>query len=181
MRGLELENLGIGALFVLAATVINALLGWYLVRTGRRHNSLILEANGLHVLTDSGTSLGVASGLGLVLWTGWKPFDPLFAIAVALDILCSGGRLVWRSIGGLMDYLEYHCVRFRNAGQRLMVEVHLLFPRETPVGEAHRQATALENELSACLSIPVDIVTHLESLEDHARVHRGEHYTGKPA
>ncbi len=201
MHGLELANLGAGTLFVLSATVINALLGWYLVRTGRRHNSLILEANGLHVLTDSWTSLGVVGGLGLVLWTGWKPLDPLFAIAVALNILWSGGRLVGRSIGGLMDYsdpatgrllrenldvicerlnVEYHGVRFRNAGQRLMVEVHLLFPQETPVGTAHRQATALEEELSKCLSIPVDVVTHLESLEDHARVHRDEHYTGKP-
>ena len=201
MRGLELENLGLGAGFVLAATMINGLLGWYLVRTGRRHRSLILEANGQHVLTDSWTSLGVVAGLGLVLSTGWKPFDPLCAIAVALNILWTGGRLVWRSIGGLMDYsdpetgrmlrekldgicgklkLEYHGVRFRNAGKHLMVEVHLLFTQATAVGEAHRQATALEEELSACLPTPVDVVTHLESLEDHERVHHGEHYTGKP-
>ncbi len=201
MRGLVLENLGPGTLFVLAATVINALLGWYLVRTGRQHNSLILEANGQHVLTDSWTSLGVVAGLCLVLLTGWKPFDPLCAIAVALNILWSGGGLVRRSIGGLMDYadpatgrllrekldaicgrlnLEYHGVRYRNAGQRLMVDVHLLFPQETPVGEAHRQATALEDELSASMAIPVDVVTHLESLDDHAKVHRAEHYTGKP-
>jgi hypothetical protein len=28
--------------------------------------------------------------------------------------------------------------------------------------------------------MPAEVITHLESLEDHAEVHSGEHYTGKP-
>ena len=194
--GLQLQNLGWGTLFVLAASIINALLGWYLVRTGRRNHSLILEANGKHVLTDSWTSFGVVGGLGLVLLTGWKPFDPLCAIAVALNILWSGGHLVWRSVRGLMDYsdpevgrrlrekldllcrelgVEYHGLRFRTTGSRLMVEVHLLFPYGTPVGDAHRKATELEERLPAALGLPAQVVTHLESAEDHQEVHREGH------
>jgi cation diffusion facilitator family transporter len=92
--GLELENLGWGTAAVLAAAMTNLALGLYLVRTGRRTRSLIVEANGKHVLTDAWTSFGVVGGLVLVLVTGWKPFDPLCAIAVALNILVSGGRLV---------------------------------------------------------------------------------------
>lgn len=61
MAGLQLENLGAGTLVVLAAGVLNAGLGWYLVRMGRRSRSLILEANGKHVLTDSWMSFGVVS------------------------------------------------------------------------------------------------------------------------
>lgn len=80
---------------VLAAAVINAVLGWYLLGTGRRVNSLILVANGKHVWTDSWTSFGVILGLVLVLVTRWKLFDPLLAIAVALNILWSG-HLIWR-------------------------------------------------------------------------------------
>ncbi len=194
--GLKLENLGWGTLFVLAASIINLLLGWYLVRTGRRNHSLILEANGKHVLTDSWTSFGVVGGLGLVLLTGWKPFDPLCAIAVALNILWSGGHLVWRSARGLMDYSDpeigrrleeqlqrisreldvaYHGVRFRTTGYRLMIEVHLLFPYGTPVGDAHRKATQLEERLPAALGLPAQVVTHLESAEDHHEVHREGH------
>jgi len=94
LAGLHLENLGSGAVLVLAAGMVNAVLGYYLVRLGRKTKSLILEADGKHVLTDSWTSLGVVTGLGLVLLTGWKPFDPLVAIAVAINILWSGGRLV---------------------------------------------------------------------------------------
>ena len=69
-------------------------------------HSLILEADGKHVLTDCITSFAVVAGLGLVLITGWKPFDPLIAIAVAVNILWSGGRLAWRSAVGLLDYSD---------------------------------------------------------------------------
>jgi cation diffusion facilitator family transporter len=201
LAGLRLENLGAGTLLVLVAAVVNAALGWYLLRVGRRTHSLILEANGKHVLTDSWTSFGVVVGLGLVLLTRWKPFDPLIAIAVAINILWSGGRLVWRSAIGLLDYsdpnagrdmrrkldaicaelgIQYHGVRFRTTGYRQIVEVHLLFPHLTPVGEAHRLATIVEERLPAELGYPAEVTTHLESEEDHGDVHAAEHYTGKP-
>ncbi len=202
LAGLQLTNLGAGTLFTLAFALINAVLGWYLVRTGRRTHSLILEANGKHVLTDSWTSFGVVGGLALVLWTGWKPFDPLVAIAVALNILWSGGHLIWRSIRGLLDYsdpatgrelrekldalceelgVQYHGLRFRTTGSRLMIEVHLLFPHHVSVGEAHQLATRIEELLPELLGVPAEVTTHLESLEDHQHVHREEHYTGKPS
>jgi len=201
IAGLQLEHLGVGALLVLTAGILNAGLGYYLLRTGRRTNSLILEADGKHVLTDSWTSFGVVGGLGLVLLTHWKPFDPLVAIAVAANILRAGGQLVWRSAIGLLDYsdpeagrkirdkldaicselaIQYHGVRFRTTGYRQIIEVHLLFPRLTSVSDAHRLATTLEERLPAELGMPAEVITHLESLEDHADVHREQHYTGKP-
>jgi cation diffusion facilitator family transporter len=201
MAGLKLEHLGSGTLLLLAAGVLNAGLGWYLLQVGKRSHSLILEADGKHVLTDSLTSFGVVAGLGLVMLTGWKPFDPLLAIAVAANILWSGGRLAWRSAVGLLDYsdpeagkrirekldaicsdlgVHYHGVRFRTTGYRQIIEVHLLFPHATPVGEAHRVATTLEERLPVELAKPAEVITHLESLEDHEAVHSQEHYTGRP-
>ena len=65
-------------------------------------------------------------------------------------------------------------------GRRQIIEVHLLFPRLTTVSEAHRLATVLEERLSAEVGMPAEVITHLECLEDHAEVHREQHYTGKP-
>ena len=199
MGGLHLERLGAGTLLVLAAAVLNGGLGWYLVRTGRRAQSLILEANGKHVLTDSWTSFGVIAGLLLVMLTGWKPFDPLIAVVVALNILWSGGHLIWRSARGLLDYsdpragreirerldeicadlnLKYHGLRFRTTGYRQLIEIHLLFPARTDLGEAHRLATLVEERLPAALTTPAEIITHLESEEDHEQVHREAHFMG---
>jgi cation diffusion facilitator family transporter len=201
MAGLQLQSLGTGVLLILSAGILNAGLGYYLLRVGRRSNSLILEADGKHVLTDSLTSFGVVAGLGLVLLTHWKPFDPLVAIAIAANILWSGGQLVWRSAVGLLDYsdpdagrkirgrldaicselnIQYHGVRFRTTGYRHIIEVHLLFPSFTSVTEAHALATILEERLPMELGMPAEVVTHLESLEDHGEVHHHQHYTGKP-
>jgi len=201
LGGLELENVGAGTVFTMVTAALNAGLGWYLVRTGKRTQSLILEADGKHVLTDSWTSAGVVGGLALVMWTGWKPWDAICAIAVALNILWSGGHLIWRSVTGLLDTadpqtgsllrerldalcaelgVQYHGVRYRSTGHRLLVEVHLLFAGAETVAEAHRLATLLEERLAETLGQPAEVITHLEARDDHEAVHRAVHYMGKP-
>lgn len=195
LTGLDIQQLGLGTLITLGASLVNLALGLYLVRVGRARNSLILEANGQHVLTDSWTSFGVVAGLGLVLLTGWKPFDPLCAIAVALNILWSGGHLVRRSIRGLLDLpdpvqrahfqaavdrvaaeigLGAHRLRFRDTGQHIILSVHLVFADELSIGEAHRRATDFERRLGEEIGVPVEVLTHLEAAGDHDVVHPEE-------
>jgi len=193
IAGIRIQSLGQGAIVVAGAALINLGLGLYLVRQGKRHGSLILVANGKHVLTDWWTSLGVIVGLLLVLWTGWLPFDPILAIIVAGNILWSGGRLVRESVGGLMDEsdpethrrlvallddetasrgLLYHELRHRNSGVGSYVDLHLLFPRETTIDVAHWHATRIEAAIEAALHGPVTVTTHLEPLELHEEDHR---------
>lgn len=192
LTGLELQQLGAGTLIVTGASILNGWLGWYLIRTGRRANSIILEANGRHVLTDCWTSFGVIAGLCLVLITGWKPFDPICAILVALNILWAGGQLMLRSVRGLLDYADpaieeklrtrlneltaeagigWHEMRFRETGGHLRVEVHLLFPYADSLGSAHITATRIEDGIERAFDQPVQVVTHLEALEDHEGIH----------
>jgi cation diffusion facilitator family transporter len=193
LAGIALENLGTGTAFVAGAAALNGVLGWYLVRTGKRTGSIILEANGKHVLTDSWTSVGVIVGLLLVQITGWAPFDPICAIVVGLNFLWSGSQLIRRSVAGLLDYsdpdiardleprvralcdelgIAFHHVRYRHTGHRVIEELHLLFPFEVPVGRAHQLATTLEERLPAILPFGAEVFTHLEALEDHEVVHK---------
>lgn len=192
LGGLALENLGTGTLFTALATVLNGALGWFLVRQGKKFNSLVLEANGKHVLTDSWTSLGVILALVLTMITGWLPFDPILAIIVALNILWTGGKLMRQSIGGLMDESDpetdktlrvileretarhgaaFHGLRHRNAGSRLLVEVHLLFPDQSSVADAHEAATLIEKEIRRAFPSQVEVVSHLEPREEHDAIH----------
>lgn len=190
--GLQLENLGLGTGLTVLAMAINGALGAYLLWTGKRHRSLILSANGKHVLTDCWTSLGVIIGLTLALTTGWLPWDPIAAIAVALNIIYSGSGLIRESIKGLMDVadpqihrqlievlnretqshaVEYHDLRHRSLGSVYWVEVHLLFPESLTIGEAHRIATAIEDAIDAAIEPRSYVTTHLEAIEDHDVVH----------
>lgn len=197
LTGLQLANLGKGTLLTLAAALINAALGGYLVWVGRKHRSLILEANGKHVLTDSWTSFGVVAGLGLALVTGWMPLDPILAILVASNILWTGGKLMRQSVGGLMDEgdpvvetrirhmlsemtsqagVEFHGLRHRNAGNTIWVEFHLLFPQGTTLGAAHTLATRIEERIQRELGMRAEVISHLETLEDHHEAHSQRHY-----
>lgn len=195
VAGLALQNLGLGTLLTALAAAINAALGTYLIRLGRRKHSLILEANGRHVLTDVWTSIGVVVGLCLAIFTGWLPWDPICAILVACNILIIGFGLIRRGISGLMDTadpqvqrqvedilkreaaqygLGYHSLRHRSLGTRQLVEVHLLFPENTPIREAHQTATVIEQAIESTLQPCGEVTTHLESIEGHREAH--EHH-----
>jgi cation diffusion facilitator family transporter len=195
--GPKLENLGAGALLIVVAGAINGVLGGYLVWLGKKHGSLILEADGKHVLTDCLTSLGVVVGLGLTIYTGWLRFDPIVAILVALDILWMGSKLIRQSIGGLMDEvdpmtqaqvrrlliemtseagIEFHGLRHRNTGNTTWVEFHLLFPKDTSLESAHSLATKIEERIQKDSKMRTEVISHLETLEDHHEVHRRGHF-----
>ena len=193
LTGLRLERLGEGTLIVAGAALLQGVLGGYLVWQGKRRRSLILKANGKHVLTDCYTSVGVIIGLCLTLLTGWLPFDPILAILVAVHILWSGGKLIREAFGGLMDEQDreinaavqkvletavpgdavgYHGLRHRRMGDSIYVDLHLLFERGTPLCDAHEAATRLEGRIGeALLPQRAAVTTHLECAEEHGSHH----------
>lgn len=195
LTGLSLENLGFGAVITAAAVVINGALGAYLVWLGQCKNSIILQANGKHVLTDCWTSLAVLVGLGLVLVTKWLPFDPICGIIMACNILLSGTGLMKSSFAGLMDKanpdtqkklveiltresekygLTYHDLRHRNLGDAHRVVVHLVFPAGSSLAQAHREATGIEQLIQESLAPRAYVTTHLECASDHDELHPDE-------
>lgn len=195
LGGLQLGNLGAGTSLIVVAAVVNGGLGGYLVWLGRRKNSLILQANGKHVLVDCWTSIAVLAGLTLVLLTKWLPFDPICGILMAGNILWSGAGLIKSAFGGLMDQadpeaqkklieildrevqsrgLSYHHLRHRHLGDAHWVEVHLLFPAGASLTNAHRVATEIERVVEGALEPRAHVTTHLECASDHADLHPDE-------
>lgn len=181
-----LERLGFGLLVSVVASLVNLGVALVLRRAGRRYNSITLEADATHLLTDVFTSVGVILGVGAVALTGWARLDPIIAIAVGLHIVLSGVRLLSRSIHALLDasigkedrervvkildgYAEagvrWHALRTRQSGQRVFVTVHILVPGEWTVQRAHDLAEEIEWKLRHALGVAT-IMTHLEPIED---------------
>lgn len=190
--GFELENLDRGMFFISIATVLNGGLGIFLMRQGKRFYSVVLEADGKHILTDCTTSLGVLLALVLTRLTGWSYFDPLIALGIGLNILWTGIKLLKNSFHGLMDRsdqqldkqirflldetvkiykVNYHHLRHRDAGNRLLIEVHLLFPSNISISVAHEVATYIEQSIEKAFAKPTELVTHLEPIEGHDEIH----------
>ena len=71
--------------------------------------------------------------------------------------------------------LEYHQLRYRESGNVLWLEFHLLFPKNTLLEDSHKIATEIEMKLKTDLNANVNVITHLEPLEIHNEIHSETH------
>jgi cation diffusion facilitator family transporter len=166
-----------GLLLIGAAMVVHGVLGGYLVISGRRSDSITLEADGWHLLTDAATSATVIVALLIVRFTGWTYADPLGAMVVACYITWAGWGLLRRSAACLMDEQDvrdtklltdlldghvgpngkppricsYHKLRHRHSGRYHWVDFHIMVPGDWDVRHGHDIASAIEYEIEQAL------------------------------
>jgi len=187
-----IENIGIGLGISLIAALINLFVGRLLIKIGKENDSIVLEADGHHLMTDVWTSVGIFLAIGVVGLTDWFVLDPIIALVVAVSIGWTGYKLIRRSVLGLMDTVideesanltieilddyvrklgvDYHAFRTRKSGARKFIYFHLLVPDEWTVKKGHDLAE--EIELKILDKIPRSAVfVHLEPLEDPTSFH----------
>ena len=182
----QLDQMGVGVLISIAGSAMNYVVARILMVAGKKNNSITLEADSQHLMTDVWTSVGVVLGIGLIALTGWSRLDPVVAIIVALNIVWTGVGLVRRSVDGLMDSVlpeherkavevvmesyrqknvVFHALRTRQAASKRFLTVHMLVPGEWTVHDAHHVAEDFEGEIRGVLGDAV-ISTHIEPVED---------------
>ena len=187
-----IENVGIGLIISLGATLVNLVVGLYLIKNGKEKKSLLLEADGKHLMTDVYTSVGVIAAIILVNFTGFILLDPIIAIVVALNIIWAGLQLIKRSANGLMDVsmsedelklvknyldtvktngIDYHSLMSRQAGQRKFISFHLLVPGSWTVKQGHDLADKIEENIEDLFPDLITVTTHIEPIEDPANLH----------
>lgn len=183
IHGPEIRDLDTGLLIVLGAGLGNLALGRFLVRTGRRYESLTLVADGQHVLSDFWTSVGIVAGLWLVRVTGLAWLDPLVAAVVALNLMWTGFRLVRHAAGGLLDeedtalldrllavlrghvgqgIIRIHHLRAIRAGRFHHVDAHLVVPEFWSVDRAHELAEDLAERVIRELGVEGELAFHTD-------------------
>ncbi len=183
----ELPHLGLGLAFLAGVTLVNLGMGLALIYFGKRTDSLILVADGKHLLTDAYTTAGVLLGLLLIYVTGWLWLDGAVALAVGFNIIITGGNLVRQSVGGLMDesdpellerivkvlkqhrkdlWIDVHRLRARRAGDRVFLDFHLILPRDLSLEEGHREVKELERIFDTHFEGQADILVHLDPCEE---------------
>ena len=166
LNPVELERLGIGLVISVAAALVNLGVALVLLRAGRTHRSITLEADGKHLMTDVVTSIGVVVGLVLARITGIEQFDPIIALLVSINIVWTAWSLLRAGVDGLMDRAlpdddvervravieehlasreQYHALRTRRAGSRQFVDFHLLVPGALSVQRAHDRTVVEED------------------------------------
>jgi cation diffusion facilitator family transporter len=183
LGGAPPRQLGAGLMLILGASVVNLLLGGWLVRQGKRTRSVILEADGHHVLTDAFTSFGVVAGVALVLQTGWYWLDSMIAMVVGVNILFTGFKLTKGAFLGLMDradeslltqvvqalqqgrrpgWIDLHNLRAWQSGDRTFVDFHLVVPPGWTVEQLHEAHVEARNLIRAVVPGLVESVIHFD-------------------
>lgn len=187
IQGHQPQAIDLGFWLIVAAAVINLALGSWLIAVGRRTRSLILEADGQHVLSDVWTSLGVVAGLGL-MWLIDDPqvrrwCDGVIALLLAGYILVVGARLTRQALRGLLDeadplavrrvvaainqirdpaWRDVHNLRLRRVGDFTYVDFHLVVPSEWSVAAAHAAVERLEAHILTALGAKGAVMIHLD-------------------
>ncbi|GAC1625445.1 MAG: cation diffusion facilitator family transporter [Nevskia sp.] len=185
-----IESAGIGLAIAGLATVLNFIVARVLRGAARRYDSITLDADARHLMTDVWTTAGVIVGVGLVAATGWLRLDAVVALAVAVNVLWEGFHLIHEAAMGLMDaawdedeqmilkdvldafraggapgQIEFHALRTRRAAARRFVEFHVLVPGAWSVQQGHDLIERIEEQLHERLS-NLTVFTHLEPSDD---------------
>jgi cation diffusion facilitator family transporter len=182
----SIERIGLGLGISLSASILNLLVARLLMRIGHQRNSIALEADGQHLMTDVWTSLTILAGVGAVALTDWQPLDSLIALVVGVGIGWTGIRLAHRSVVGLMDTslpesqmkqildilnqlsekgITYHGLRTRQAGARSFISVQIQIPGTWSVQQGHDVAEEIERNIRKAVPLAT-VFTHLEPRED---------------
>jgi cation diffusion facilitator family transporter len=180
------EQAGAGLAIAVVASAVNFGVARVLLNVGKKSNSITLEADAHHLMTDVWTSVAVIGGVGAVALTDWEILDPIVALAVAANIVRTGCQLMRRSIAGLMDValppeedeklrrvldkykeqgIQFHAVRTRQAAGRRFVSIHVLVPGRWTTHKGHHVVEDIETDIRSVLAGAV-IFSHLEPVDD---------------
>lgn len=190
-----LEQVGWGLALSVVSSALNGGLAWLMLRSARAHRSVALQADARHLLTDVWTSAGVVAGIAAVALTGWLWLDAAVAMAVALNILREGARMVWSASQGLMDEamepeeiaamhavlqgfvqapLRFDHLATRRASQRRYAALHLHVPAHWTLGRAAQLRGEVEAALMQAVPglrttielLPTQVEAYLDELDE---------------
>src|SRR5690606_4846444 len=144
-----LSQLPLGMIMIVVSGLANGVLGYMLIKKGNTFNSLTLEADGKHILTDAASSFALLLGIVLIYITEYYFLDSIFSILFSLYIIFNGYQLVRRSVAGLMDefnpkvmnatvdllnrhrkdnWIDVHNMRVQQYGGDRHIDLHLTLP-----------------------------------------------------
>jgi cation diffusion facilitator family transporter len=177
----SLQQLDLGILLIAVTAAANFVVGSVCVRTGKKNNSLALEASGKHLQSDTYTTVGILVGLALIYITNILWLDSAIALGFSLFILYTGFKILRSSIAGIMDerdqqllaqliktinsgrsenWIDLHNVRIIKYGSVLHIDCHLTVPWYLNVHEAHTEIDKLGNIIRNKFGSSIEFFVH---------------------
>ena len=177
----EVHEIGLGIVLSAAAGALNYLIGRSLVKKGEQLKSLLMVADGKHLMMDTLAGVGVIIGFVLLWFTHLFWIDNLVAIIIGLFILATGYSLIKESLTGLLDetdfdeverlvtilnkhrhdkWIDIHNMRILKYGHFLHVDAHITLPWYDSLEDAHHEVNAVEVLIKKHLGSDVEFFIH---------------------
>ncbi|MDR6737405.1 cation diffusion facilitator family transporter [Sphingobacterium sp. 2149] len=178
-----LTHLEQGIYLIGMTSVINFVVGFYIMRRGRALGSITLVADGKHLQVDAYSTVGLILGLLLMKLTGFQWIDVVISVMLGLFILFNGYKLLRQSIGGLMDesdtalvrdvvnilesnrkdeWIDVHNLRVQRYGNELHVDCHLTLPRYLDLTQVHDEISAVDKVVNDEMSVRTEFFVHAD-------------------
>jgi cation diffusion facilitator family transporter len=182
-HGASVKELDKGLIIVLVAGLVNGILGWFLLNSGKRNHSEALRSSGHHLLTDAYTSAGIIVGLFLVKLTGLAFIDPIVAAIFGIMLIVTGGKILIKSGNTLLDahdeetigmllqlfekhykpgVIQIHFTRVIRSGAHHHIDCHMIVPEFWTVNQAHDFANEFEAIIMKDYPVTGELNVHLD-------------------
>ncbi|WP_142604195.1 cation diffusion facilitator family transporter [Solitalea koreensis] len=179
----HITNLGTGIILVAITGLVNFVLGYMLIQSGKKNNSITLEADGKHLMTDAYSSAGVIGGLVIIKLTGIVIIDSILSIIIGIYVIYSGYKLVRKFVAGLMDesdfklvdkvvhilninrrdeWIDIHNLRVQQYGPDMHIDCHLTMPYYFELSQSHEQVRAVEDLIRSEIGANVEHFIHVD-------------------
>lgn len=179
----ELHALDIGLYLTVITGAANCIMGLYLLRHGKAHQSTAMMADGRHLLSDTISSAGIVIGLLIIYLTGIHWLDNLVALMAGAYIVYMGYRLLKESVTSLLDeadveklnriitilnksrrekWIDMHNLRVLKYGSRLHVDAHITLPWYDNLEDSHTEVSLVENLIKKQMGDELEFFIHAD-------------------
>jgi cation diffusion facilitator family transporter len=179
----EIQSADVGAYLSAFTGLVNYFLGSYLIKKGKKFNSLLMTADGKHLISDAMSSVGLVLGLLIIYFTKINWIDYALTIVFGGFIVFTGFKLVRESITNLLDKADYgklnhlvdvlnkhrrpkwidiHNLRVLKYGSHLHVDCHITLPWYDNLEDSHNEVSLVEKLVKEKTDQEIELFIHAD-------------------
>jgi cation diffusion facilitator family transporter len=179
-----LQQLDKGLYVVAITAAVNYIAGFICLKTGKKNNSLALQASGKHLQLDTYSTLIIIAALIIMLITQLLWLDKVVALIMSIFIIYNGYKIIRKSLAGIMDeadmellqkmvevlnanrrtnWIDLHNLRVIKYGSVLHIDCHLTVPWYMNVIEAHAEVEALISLIKREFGHAIEMFVHTDA------------------
>lgn len=179
----SLHNLGKGLWLLVTIAIINITTAFFVIRLGKKNNSLAIVSTGKLFQIDFFTTLSVAIGVLLLMLTGYDKIDAIIATFLGFYIIYDGYKILRQSLAGIMDeadmalleevifeinqsrnenWIDLHNLRVIKYGSLMHIDAHLTVPWYYNVNQAHAAVDDLTSLIKNKFGNTIEFYIHTD-------------------